>query len=260
MGFYELSKEERTAKTAEIQYDLLQATQHNKSTVYECYFSDSDLYIRKAAYLGIGRMYSAETSLRSKIIVVLHHLESHANELVRQTVVNAAGEIGMFQFEKVQKFFDTALFDTHHKVRNAVIGSLKKMSQKNPAPVLHWAKRYINHPEKEIRREVCHGIELRGRTHPADILPLLVQLQFEETKRVRDTLVHVLGQISYKKGCLLVVVSALETWKNTALVKDALLEIIDVHSVKRYAKFTALTQNEVIKIVSARFPTIDFSA
>ncbi len=47
------------------------------------------------------------------------------------------------------------------------------MGEKNPEPVLTWAKNYLYHADKEIRMEICHGIELRGRTHPQDILPLL---------------------------------------------------------------------------------------
>ncbi|QIE58160.1 HEAT repeat domain-containing protein [Rasiella rasia] len=254
MAFYDLTKEERAKKTADIQFELLHALKNKTLEPYEHYFNDEDIYIRKVTYLGVGRIYNAETSLRLPIISFLKKLATHQSELVRQTVVNAAGEIGMFQFEAVQPFFDQALNDSHHKVRNAVIGSLKKMSQKNPKPVLIWAAKYIEHPEKEIRREVCHGIELRGRTHPEDVLPLLAKLQFEETKRVRDTLVHVLGQISYKKDCLPKLISALQQWKDMQLVKDSLLEIIDVHSEKRYAKFTALTQREVVAYISKSFP------
>lgn len=260
MAFYDLSKQERAKKTAAIQFELATACKVENIAVVEKYFDDDDLYIRKAAYLGLGSVYSAHVNLRQPIIEMLRKLANHKSELVRQTVVNTAGEIGIFQFEKVVSFFDTALFDTHHKVRNAVIGSLKKMSQKNPKPVLNWAKIHINHPEKEIRREVCHGIELRGRTHPEDVLPILKMIQFEETKRVRDTLVHVLGQIAYKKGCLNVVVTALQNWENRTLVKDALIEIIDVHSEKRYAKFTALTQQEAILLIDKQFPNLDFGA
>ena len=258
MAFYDLTKEERVQKTADIQFEVLNSLKAKEISVVEKYFDDEDIYIRKASYLGVGRVYDAEHNLRKQLITSLNQLASHKSELVRQTVVNAAGEIGMFQFEEVSSFFDTALFDAHHKVRNAVIGSLKKMSQKNPKPVLAWAKTYMNHPEKEIRREVCHGIELRGRTHPEDVLPLLEMLQFEEARRVRDTLVHVLGQIAYKKGCLPTVISALQCWRDEALVKDALLEIIDVHSEKRYAKFTAMTQQEVVAYIDEHFQDFKF--
>ena len=259
MSFYDVTKEERAKKTADIQFELLQALKSSTMQPFETYFEDDDIYIRKVAYLGAGRVYNAEPSLRNELLRLLDQLKLHTSELVRQTVINTAGEIGMFQFEPVQHFFDEGLFDDHHKVRNAVIGSIKKMSQKNPIPVLAWAASYMQHPEKEIRREVCHGIELRGRTHPQDVLPLLAMLQFEDTRRVRDTLVHVLGQIAYKKGCLPTVVAALQNWKDKALVKDALLEIIDVHSEKRYAKFTAMTQKEVVVYIATHFPDIDFS-
>ncbi|MDZ4758612.1 MAG: HEAT repeat domain-containing protein [Bacteroidota bacterium] len=67
------------------------------------------------------------------------------------------------------------------------------MGEKNPKPVLQWAKKYLHHEDKEIRREIGHGIELRGRTHPEDILDILQELQYDKTARVRNTLVHVLG-------------------------------------------------------------------
>ena len=43
-------------------------------------------------------------------------------------------------FEILKHFFDKGLMDTHHSVRNAVIGSVKKMGEVNPKPVLNWAK------------------------------------------------------------------------------------------------------------------------
>jgi hypothetical protein len=122
------------------------------------------------------------------------------------------------------------------------IGSIKKMGEVNPGPVLLWASAWLHHEDKEIRREICHGIELRGRKYPADILPLLQELQHDTTARVRNTLVHVLGQIAYKKGCLAIVTEHLKTWENQELVRDALTEIIDVHY--RYRNFSALSQDE----------------
>jgi hypothetical protein len=151
----------------------------------------------------------------------------------------------------VEHFFDKGLFDDHHSVRNAVIGSIKKMSEKNPNPILKWAKKYLHHPDKEIRREICHGIELRGRKYPQDILPLLKELQFDTTARVRNTLVHVLGQIAYKKGCLETVISDLNTWKNKELVSKAIDEIIDVHY--RYRNFSILTQKQAIVYIKENY-------
>jgi hypothetical protein len=116
---------------------------------------------------------------------------------------------------------------------------------------LKWAKKYLHHPDKEVRREICHGIELRGRTHPQDILPMLKELQREKTARVRNTLVHVIGQISYKKGCLATVIEHLNSWDNKELTDKAVEEIIDVHL--RYIDFAVLTQKEVIDYISKHY-------
>lgn len=215
------------------------------------YFTDEDTYIRKTAYQAIGKIYKSGANGQQEIIKVLEKLFESELHSVRQTTTNAAGEIGMVDFGNVQHFFDQGLFDPHHSVRNAVIGSVKKMGQKNPEPVLAWAVQYLHHEDKEVRREICHGIELRGRTHPQDILPLLEKLQHDKTTRVRNTLVHVLGQIAYKKGCLPTVVSALKTWENEQLVADALEEIVDVH--RRYADFSALTQQQAMSYIDGHF-------
>ena len=116
---------------------------------------------------------------------------------------------------------------------------------------MRWAKNYLNHPDKEIRREICHGIELRGRTHPEDILPLLKELQFDKTARVRLTLIHVIGQISYKKGCLETVIDELNKWENKTLCADALAEIISVH--KRYANFAIFNPHEAVRFIKKHY-------
>lgn len=251
MAFYDLTKPQREALCKEIEASLLNDLRKGTVTDTLRYFADEDTYIRKAAYLAIGRIHKAETISTPKIIAQLETLLTETDFKVRQATVNAAGEIGKADFAIVQHFFDTALFDEHHAVRNAVIGSVKKMGEKNPIPVLEWAKKYLHHPDKEIRREICHGIELRGRTHPQDILPLLRELEFDKTARVRNTLVHVIGQISYKKGCLATVVADLHHWRNTELVDKAIAEIIDVHD--RYKNFAVLTQQEAEAYISTHF-------
>ena len=247
--FYDLQKPERDELVATIQQDILSELKTGKHKKTISYFADADTYVRKSAYLGIGRIYLANKPLQPNVIQLLDELLPYDDFKVRQTVINAAGEIGKSDFIAVQHFFDTGLFDEHHSPRNAVIGSIKKMGEVNPKPVLAWAKKYLHHEDKEIRREICHGIELRGRKHPLDILPLLQELQFDKTARVRNTLVHVLGQIAYKKGCLQIVVEHLKTWENKQLVADALEEIIDVHD--RYRDFSTLTQKEARKYIMA---------
>lgn len=250
MQFYSLSKKQRTEKVSNIKADILRGIQKANLKPFITYFSDEDTYIRKSGYLVTGRIYFENTKLQKKIIDALNKLLRQAHHSIRQTVINAAGEIGKQDFEVVQSFFDRGLFDEHHSVRNAVIGSIKKMGQRNPKPVLTWAKKYLQHPDKEIRREICHGIELRGRTHPQDILPLLKELQFDKTARVRNTLVHVLGQISYKKGCLKTVIDHLNTWENKQLTTDAAAEILDMHSRE---DFVVIPYRQAVQYVKKHF-------
>jgi len=246
MSFYSLTKKQREERVAQIKAGI----QKNLKTL-SIYFTDEDTYIRKAAYQAVGKIYFEHPALQKKIIATLITLLKQENHNIRQTVINAAGEIGMKDFVVVEPFFDLGLFDEHHTVRNAVIGSVKKMGQKNPKPVLTWAKKYLHHPDKEVRREICHGIELRGRTHPQDILPLLKELMDDKTVRVRNTLIHVLGQISYKKGCPETIIAHLNTWQNKELVMEAVEEIIDVHD--RYKDFAILSQKLAIQYIKKHF-------
>lgn len=251
MGYYDLPKEKRQQLSQQIHHEIAGELSNGSTARIIEYFSDEDTYIRKNAYIAVGRIFHAQSSLHKKIITTLELLSQDNNPRTRQTAINAAGEIGMKQFTSVEHFFDKGLFDEHHSVRNAVIGSVKKMGDKNPAPVLEWAKKYLHHADKEVRREICHGIELRGRTHPEEILPLLKELQHDKTARVKNTLVHVIGQIAYKKGCLPKVVHHLRAWENQELVRKALEEIIDVHD--RYKDFAAMTQEEARDYIEKHF-------
>jgi HEAT repeat protein len=251
MSFYDLNKYERALLVAKIKSEILRELSKKDLSAVLTYFSDEDTYIRKSAYLSIGRIYFENTTLHKKIILILESLLEKKDFKIRQTIINAAGEIGIKEFGTVEHFFDKGLFDEHHSVRNAVIGSIKKMGEKNPIPVLKWAKKYLHHPDKEIRREICHGIELRGRTHPQDILPLLKELEFDKTSRVKNTLVHVIGQIAYKKGCLKTVIADLKKWQNKELVLKAIDEIIDVHH--RYKNFSVLTQKQAISYIKENY-------
>jgi hypothetical protein len=76
---------------------------------------------------------------------------------------------------------------------------------------------------------------------------LLRELQNETTARVKNTLIHVLGQIAYKKGCLAIVISELNNWENKELVLMAIDQIVDVH--RRYSNFAAMTQEEAIDYI-----------
>lgn len=249
MAFYDLSPEKRQELVNKIDNDILQDVVDGTSTNIHKYFSDNDTYIRKTAYLAIGRIYLQRRDLQDNIIQSLANLFEDANEKVRQTVINALGEIGKMNATPVLKLYEKGLKDTDHTVRNAIIGSLKKMGEKNPKPVLQFAKKYMHDSNPEVRRQVIHGIELRGRTHPEDVLPLLKEVQNEQNKRVRNIIVHVLGQISYKKGCLEKVATDLKTWKNKKIVEDAVKEILETH--KAYEKFSFRSYSEVNKYMKS---------
>jgi hypothetical protein len=249
MGYYGLTKSERAVVAQEILKTIAEDLKVNSLDRIKICYADDDTYIRKNAYLATGKLYAGFTELKVPVLAMLHSLFTDEDFRIRQTVINAAGEIGKKEFDVVRCFFDDGLSDPHHSPRNAVIGSMKKISRVNPDPLLLWAKTYLHHPEKEIRREICHGIELRGRTHPQDILPLLRELQFDQTLRVRRTLVHVIGQISYKKGCLQVVVQEIKKWQDKELISEAFKEIIDVHH--RYRNFATLTQEQAMQYIAA---------
>lgn len=251
MGFYSLSKEERQQLTTNIYDKLVDGIESNYFDVIVDYFEDDDTYIRKATYLQLGKLFYAKKHLQKVIIGFLNKEVYNDAPKVRQTVINAAGEIGKFHFSLVKPLFDIGLVDEHHSVRNAVIGSMKKMGEKDPLSIIEWSKPFLTHESKEIRRQVCHGLELRGRTHPQDVLPLLKLLEFDEEKRVKTTLIHVLGQISYKNGCLSTVIAHLNTWENDKLIALAIDEIVDVHD--RYKSFAVLTQDQAIAYISTHF-------
>ena len=255
MGFYDLSKIERQKLVKEIEDKILQSILDLGNvtdniiipeTIWN-YSADNDTYIRKNAYLAIGRIYLEHIDLEKIILLLLDTMLEDKNERVRQTSVYALGEIGKKDADNVTKPFEKALVDEHHSVRNAMIGALKQMGLKNPVPTFKFAKMHLHDDDPIIRREIIHGIELRGRTHPEEVLPLLKQLQNEKVKTVRDMIIHVIGQISYKKGCLEIVVENLKSWTNKEIVIDASAEIINVHRRYKFATRTPEEANEYIK-------------
>jgi vesicle coat complex subunit len=243
MGFYDLSKDERQKIVKETEDKILTAINDSVDKldkklipkVILDYASDSDTYIRKNAYMAISRIYLGHTELQGKILQILDNMLENPEERVRQTSVYSLGEIGKKDANSIMKTFERAIKDKHPSVRNAVIGALKQMGQKNPEPTFNFARKHLHDEDPQIRREIIHGIELRGRTHPGEVLPLLEELQDEKVKVVRNMIVHVIGQISYKENCLEKVVSTLKNWHNRELVCDAAKEIIQVHIRYKFA-------------------------
>src|SRR3989337_2339629 len=101
MYFYDLSKEAREKLVQKIHNEILAEIPSGKKVKTEKYFSDEDTYIRKAAYQSIGKIYNSEPLLRGKIISLFETLMKLDNGKVRQTTVNSAGEIGIYDFKAV---------------------------------------------------------------------------------------------------------------------------------------------------------------
>lgn len=101
MGFYDLSKTERKKLVNEIEGNILQEvldlssiTENNDIIIPETiwnYSLDNDTYIRKNAYLAIGRIYSAYNEFDRVILRLLDVMLEDKNEKVRQTSVYAIG-------------------------------------------------------------------------------------------------------------------------------------------------------------------------
>ena len=64
---------------------------------------------------------------------------------------------------------------------------------------------------------------------------------------MRETLVHIAGQISYKKGCLPKVLTHLKKWDNKEIIKLICKEIIDVH--KSYERFSEKSVKEAESMI-----------
>jgi len=257
MVFYDLTKEERSKLVKKIHEtieksinELEDRVQTKEITIPETilyYASDEDTYIRKNAYLSMGRIYWACDNLHKTMNILISKMLNNENYRVKQTAVYTLGEIGNKDTTNIMNLFETALNDKHHSVRNAVVGSLKQMGQMNPEQTFKFARKYIHNDNPKIRREIIHGIKLRGRTHPEEVLPFLMELENEENKEVRAIIIHVMGQISYKSGCLEVVVEDMNEWKNKEMQDEMVAEIINVHKRYKFAARTPENAEEYIK-------------
>ena len=108
MAFYNLSKQERAHLVATISNDILNGLKKGQLKKTLAYFGDEDTFIRRSAYLSVGKIYFANGGLQQKIINTLDVLLLHDDFKIRQTVINAAGEIGKANFEIVQHFLTKA--------------------------------------------------------------------------------------------------------------------------------------------------------
>jgi hypothetical protein len=74
--------------------DILADIDKNSTTRITAYFNDDDTFIRKAAYIAVGNIVRADDKKLIDVLNILDELFSHDDYHVRQTVINAAGEIG----------------------------------------------------------------------------------------------------------------------------------------------------------------------
>jgi hypothetical protein len=226
-----------------MEFEISHEISSGKKGFIEKYSSDSDTYIRKNCYLILAGLYKLKNN--NKIILsILDKMAKASNEKIRQTAVYTLGEIGKYDFESVKNRLKQFLNDSHHSVKNGLTGAIKQMGEKNPEPVFNWVKNVIDECSQDMKIKILHGLELRGRTHPEDLLPLLKDiLKNNIDKKTKKMLIHIIGQISYKKGCLEKVIKEIKTWDNKEFISECKKEILEVH--KNYAKFSAMKLNEV---------------
>jgi HEAT repeat protein len=248
MAYYDLPKEESLEIDKKIYDEILADLSNKKADNIVKYFSDNDLYIRKVAYLAFGKIYKNNINLREFIVTILKKLFDNTDVNVRQTIIYACGEIACFNLDVVKEIVQKGLIDEHHSVKNACTGALKKAGEKNYKEVIPFCEKLSKQDNPEIRKLAIHSIELRGRTYPKEIIHILKSMQNDPDKKVRKMLVHILGQISYKKGCFHFVEQEVKSWNNKALFEKYKAEIIEVHG--RYEKFSEFSQKYIIEFFS----------
>ena len=251
-SYYHLSREERDELIEEIERGVKQDLKNGASGAAERFGSYPDTYIRRMVSRVTGWLYRDRPDLRYGIVDLLETLLRHPDEKVRQTAVYTIAEIAIADKEDALRLLDLAVHDPHPAVRRGVVGVLKKMGKRDFPTVLQFALRYLHNSDPELRRIAIHGLELHGRSSPEDLLPLLRELQHDPSSRVRAMTVHVLGQISYRKGCLEKVAAELKNWDNRELVELALNEILDAH--ERYESFSDLSFEEALEYLKREFP------
>ena len=246
MGYYDLSAPERKKVYEQMETDIVDDLSYGNVKNIKRYASDTDSYIRKNCYLILGRLYKSNEKIRESILSILDLLSRSNDEKVRQTTVYSLGEIGKIHFDVVAKRLELFLHDTHHSVKNGLTGAIKQMGEKNPKPVFAWVRTKIKKCDPDMQKRILHGLELRGRTHPEDLLPIIKEIVKESMdKKTRKMVTHIIGQISYKKGCLEKVTHELKSWKDKSIVAECEREILSVHT--RYEKFSVLNLKEAEK-------------
>lgn len=215
------------------------------SKVYEnilTHASNKDNQVRKLVSTVLAGAHR-DNSLKESLSKLFEEMGKSEDEKVRKTLILAAGEIGKRNAEDIFSILESGMNDRNEMVQKTAISVLKVMCEINPVPSLEFVSRLIEHENPAIRKGIVHGLELRGKKCPEDILPILRSVQNEKHKSVVNVIIHVVGRISYKKGSIEKVVEELKTWTNKWLVKKSAQEIISFH--KKHTKFANRTPEEI---------------
>jgi hypothetical protein len=103
MAFYNLSKEERAALVRQMEAMIEKAVQTSQLHPLLLYAADEDTYIRKSTCQALGKIcHSRPVAVLQAITTLLQH----PGDKVRQTAINAAGEIGRHDFSAVRAYMD----------------------------------------------------------------------------------------------------------------------------------------------------------
>ena len=248
-GYYDLTVSQRKNLYEHMEKAIsLELSSGNTENIRK-YASDIDTYIRKNCYLILGRLYKTDGKIRKAVLSALDLLSASDNERIRQTAVYSLGEIGKQDFYAIDKRLEIFLHETHHSVKNGLTGAIKQIGEKNPEPVFAWVREKIKICDADMRKRIIHGLELRGRTHPEELLPIIKDMvQNDPDKKIKKMLVHIIGQISYKKGGIEKVTAELKTWKDKVFIAECEKEIIKVH--KSYEKFSTLSHKEAAQYLA----------
>ena len=93
----------------------------------------------------------------------------------------------------------------------------------------------MKNSDADVRRQAVHGVELRGRKAPTEILPILKSGLGDISKRVRDMVAHVISEVGNKKHGFNILIEALDEWANSTnpLILSAITECLKELEIKK---------------------------
>jgi len=95
-------------------------------------------------YLILEGIRKENENLKDQVLNLAPYLLKNEEEKVRQTTVYTFSEIGKIDANKAFEPLEIALNDENRVVKNAVMGALKQMGEKNQESTLKFAKKFLN--------------------------------------------------------------------------------------------------------------------